>query len=87
MKLFFVTGNPPTSNGDLHVGHLSGPYLGADVFSRYQRLRGNRAVYLSFGDDHQSFVVTTAIRRGMAPEQLVAQATEVNERGQTRLRN
>lgn len=77
MKLFFVTGNPPTSNGDLHVGHLSGPYLGADVFSRYQRLRGNRAVYLSFGDDHQSFVVTTAIRRGMAPEELVAQATEV----------
>lgn len=76
MTLFFITGNPPTSNGDLHVGHLSGPYTGADVLARYQRLRGHQAVYLSFGDDHQSFVVTTAIRRGMQPAELVEQATE-----------
>ena len=32
----FVFSTPPTPNGDLHLGHLSGPYLGADVFVRFQ---------------------------------------------------
>ena len=74
MKSFIVTGNPPTPNGDLHVGHLSGPYLGADVFTRYQRMQGNRVAYLSFSDDHQSFVVTSAIRTGRDPVELLQQA-------------
>lgn len=51
-----VTATPPTPNGDLHVGHLSGPYLAADIHTRYLRLRGVPARYLSATDDHQSYV-------------------------------
>ncbi len=47
-----VTAAPPTPNGDLHLGHLSGPYLSSDFFNRYQRVRG-RESYLACGtDDH-----------------------------------
>jgi methionyl-tRNA synthetase len=40
----FVFSTPPTPNGDLHIGHLSGPYLGADVYTRFQRLNGRRGL-------------------------------------------
>lgn len=36
-KKILVTATPPTTNGDLHLGHLSGPYLGADVYTRAQK--------------------------------------------------
>lgn len=71
-RRFLVTATPPTTNGDLHVGHLSGPYLGADVFSRAQRMLGHTVLYASGGDDHQTYVVTTAERLGLDPVELAA---------------
>lgn len=60
----FVFSTPPTPNGDLHLGHLSGPYLGADAFVRYQRLNGVSAWHLTGSDDFQSYVVECARRSG-----------------------
>ena len=51
---------PPTPNGKLHVGHLSGPYFAADAVRRYLRLRGANAVYCSGADENQSYVPTKA---------------------------
>ncbi|MDH1270469.1 class I tRNA ligase family protein [Rhizobium pusense] len=56
----FVFSTPPTPNGDLHLGHLSGPYLGADVYTRFQRMRGRQAFHLTGSDDFQSYVVAKA---------------------------
>ncbi|BCJ51446.1 hypothetical protein Asp14428_29210 [Actinoplanes sp. NBRC 14428] len=62
----------PTANGDLHLGHLAGPFLAADVHTRYARSRG-REVLLGTGfQDTSTFVVTTAHRRGVGPAELVA---------------
>src|SRR5262249_19173434 len=79
MRSFIVTANPPTPNGDLHVGHLSGPYLSADVFVRYQRMHGCRIAYLCSTDDNQSFVVTSALRKGLRPDELVKQSVKTIE--------
>ena len=57
---FLLTSPPPTTNGDLHLGHLSGPYLHADVFARMKKILGYQALHLSGTDDHQSYVVTKA---------------------------
>lgn len=76
MSAFLVTATPPTPNGDLHVGHLSGPYLAADIFTRYQRMRGNEVIYLCSADDHQSYVMTTASRRAWEPAKLVEHYTQ-----------
>ena len=42
----------PYANGDLHVGHLAGAYLPADVFARYHRLKGNKVLMVSGSDSH-----------------------------------
>ncbi|MBW5421439.1 class I tRNA ligase family protein, partial [Streptomyces sp. BG9H] len=68
----FVFSTPPTPNGDLHLGHLSGPYLGADVYVRYQRLSGNQAWHLTGSDDFQSYVGAVAEREGSTPAEVAA---------------
>jgi len=67
-----VFSTPPTPNGDLHLGHLSGPYLGADVFVRFQRMNGVTAWHLTGSDDFQSYVVECARREGRAPALVAA---------------
>jgi methionyl-tRNA synthetase len=68
----FVFSSPATPNGDLHLGHLSGPYLGADVFVRFQRMNGARAWHIAGSDDFQSWVVGTARREGRGPAETAA---------------
>ncbi|MQA25159.1 MAG: class I tRNA ligase family protein, partial [Micromonosporaceae bacterium] len=68
----FVFSTPPTPNGDLHLGHLSGPYLGADVFVRFQRMRGVTAWHVTGSDDYQSYVVECARREGREPAETAA---------------
>ncbi|MFD1747308.1 class I tRNA ligase family protein [Rhizobium helianthi] len=61
--LIFST--PPTPNGDLHLGHLSGPYLAADVLRRVAARSGRKARHVTGRDDHQTYVETCARREGM----------------------
>ncbi|MGN2413105.1 methionine--tRNA ligase [Pseudomonas syringae] len=57
MTKFIVTITPPTPNGDLHIGHIAGPFLAADVFTRVQRQRGHDCVLVSYSDDYQSYML------------------------------
>lgn len=68
----FVFSTPPTPNGDLHLGHLSGPYLGADAFVRFQRMNGVNAWHLTGSDDYQSYVADRARRDDQAPADTAA---------------
>ncbi|MGI0013495.1 MAG: class I tRNA ligase family protein [Nitrososphaera sp.] len=73
---FIVTATPPTTNGDLHIGHIAGPYLGADVFSRFQRLKGSEVIYVSGADNNQSYVVTTSEKLSRDPVGLCEEFTD-----------
>ena len=64
-----VISAPPTPNGRLHLGHLSGPYLGADVYRRYSHLRGCLSYHLTGSDDYQSYTVDKAQEMGLEIEQ------------------
>lgn len=66
MRKSLVIAPPPTPNGDLHVGHISGPYLRADIYTRYLRMRGVEAYYLTGTDDHQSYVAFKGEQLGMS---------------------
>lgn len=70
-----VTAAPPTPNGDLHVGHLAGPYLGADVHARYLRLRGVDARFVCGSDDNSPWVVAKAAELGTTPEETARRFT------------
>ncbi|MCC7209233.1 MAG: methionine--tRNA ligase [Anaerolineae bacterium] len=60
----------PYANGDLHVGHLAGAYLPADMFARYHRLKGNRVLMVSGSDAHGTPISVEADRRGVSAAEL-----------------
>ncbi len=60
----------PYANGDLHVGHLAGAYLPADIFARYHRLKGNRVLMVSGSDAHGTPITVEADQRGQTPREL-----------------
>ena len=62
----------PTLNGPLHVGHLSGPFLAADIASRAARGRGERVFTLAGVDVHPNFVMSKADNRGVDAHEMVA---------------
>ena len=68
-KRVVVTAAPPTANGDLHLGHLSGPYLAADVLTRYLKLRGVEAHFLCGTDEHFSYVPFAGAKLGLSGRQ------------------
>src|SRR5581483_1590605 len=57
----------PYANGDLHLGHIAGAYLPADIFARYHRLRGDRVLMVSGSDAHGTPVTLQAEAQGIAP--------------------
>jgi methionyl-tRNA synthetase len=69
-----IIGGPPTTNGDMHVGHVAGPYVAADVYSRYLRATERDVLFASGGDDSQTYVFTTAARLGTTPPELAAKS-------------
>lgn len=73
----------PTPNGDLHVGHMAGPYLAADVYARYLRATGLPVTYTTATDDSQTYVLATALRQDTTPARLAAESTVAIERSLT----
>lgn len=62
MAKYIVTIAPPTPNGNLHLGHISGPFLAADIFYRIRKLKGDDAILLCYSDDYQDYVVRKAMQ-------------------------
>ncbi|HIQ01452.1 MAG TPA: methionine--tRNA ligase [Anaerolineales bacterium] len=60
----------PYANGDLHVGHLAGAYLPADIFARYHRLAGNDVLMVSGSDSHGTPITIYADREGITPREV-----------------
>lgn len=67
---YVVTMPPPTPNGGLHVGHLSGPFISADAFSRAARIKGANVFTTCYSDVNQSYVRVTALRQNRDPNDL-----------------
>jgi len=60
----------PYANGPLHLGHMAGCYLPADIFARYHRLKGNRVLMVSGSDMHGTPIMVTAQQEGAKPEEV-----------------
>lgn len=57
----------PYANGPLHLGHIAGAYLGADIFVRFQRMRGNEVLFVSGSDEHGTPITMRADRENTTP--------------------
>ena len=60
----------PYANGTVHLGHIAGAYLTADIFARYNRLIGNDVLMVSGSDSHGTPVTVTADEEGKTPRQV-----------------
>lgn len=60
----------PYANGPLHLGHIAGAYLTADIFARYHRLRGNDVLMVSGSDAHGTPITVTAEEEGLTPREV-----------------
>ncbi|MCB0227395.1 MAG: class I tRNA ligase family protein, partial [Anaerolineae bacterium] len=63
----------PYANGRLHLGRVAGALLPADIFARYQRLRGNRVLMVSGSDGHGTPITIAADQQGISPRTLFEQ--------------
>ncbi len=61
----------PYANGFLHLGHIAGAYLPADIFARYHRLKGNDVLMVSGSDSHGTPITVRAEQEGTTPEAVV----------------
>jgi methionyl-tRNA synthetase len=61
----------PYANGSLHLGHLAGAYLPADVFARYHRIAGSRVLMVSGSDAHGTPITVRADNEGVTPREVV----------------
>ncbi|WP_208026008.1 methionine--tRNA ligase [Amycolatopsis acidicola] len=61
----------PYANGPRHIGHVSGFGVPSDVFSRYQRMIGNRVLMVSGTDEHGTPITVQADNEGLTPQQTV----------------
>ena len=60
----------PYANGPLHLGHVAGAYLPADIFARYHRLKGNEVLMVSGSDQHGTPITIKAEQEGKTPGEI-----------------
>lgn len=71
MKHILIGVSWPYSNGPLHIGHLAGQYIVCDVFSRFQRMLGNKVLMVSGSDMHGTPITVKAEELGISEEKFV----------------
>ena len=70
-KRYLITSALPYANGPLHIGHLAGAYLPADIYVRYLRLMGRDVVYVCGSDEHGAAITVKARKEGITPQEVV----------------
>jgi methionyl-tRNA synthetase len=70
-KRYTITAALPYTNGPVHIGHLAGVYVPADIYARYQRLKGNDVAYICGSDEHGVPITIKAKKEGITPQQVV----------------
>ena len=70
-KRYLVTSALPYANGELHLGHLAGAYLPADIYVRYLRLQGKDVAYICGSDENGAAITLRAKKEGIPPQQII----------------
>ncbi len=78
-RRILVTSALPYANGPIHLGHLV-EYIQTDIWARFQRLRGNRCVYVCADDTHGTAIMIRARREGRSEEEVIAESQREHER-------
>jgi methionyl-tRNA synthetase len=75
-----VTSALPYANGPIHLGHLSGAYLPADIYVRYKRLNGDDVLYICGSDEHGVPITISADKERVSPQVIIDRFHEANKK-------
>ncbi len=79
-RRILVTAALPYANGHLHLGHLAGAYLPADIYVRYQRLRQRDVIFICGSDEHGVPITITADKEKTTPQEIVDRYHTANKK-------
>ena len=68
---YTVTAALPYANGPIHIGHLAGAYIPADIYVRYLRLKGKDVVFICGSDEHGVAISIKAKKEGITPNEVI----------------
>ncbi|MCC5915041.1 MAG: methionine--tRNA ligase [Balneolaceae bacterium] len=79
-RRILVTSALPYANGPIHLGHLAGAYLPADLYTRFQRLKGNDIIHICGSDEHGVPITIAAEKEGITPQEVVDRYHTANKK-------
>ena len=71
MKRYTITAALPYTNGPIHIGHLSGVYIPADIYARYLRLCGREVIFICGSDEHGVAISIKASKETTTPKSII----------------
>jgi methionyl-tRNA synthetase len=79
-KRYTITAALPYANGPLHIGHIAGVYLPADIYARYLRSSGKDIVFICGSDEHGAAITIKAKKEGVTPQEVVDKYHAINKK-------
>ncbi len=79
-KRYTVTSALLYANGPIHLGHISGAYLPADIYVRYLKGKGNDVAFVCGSDEHGAAITLQAKKDGISPQEIVDKYHEINKK-------
>lgn len=70
-KRYTITSALPYANGPIHIGHLAGVYVPADIYARFLRMAGEDVLFIGGSDEHGVPITIKALRQGVTPQEVV----------------
>ena len=79
-KRFTITSALLYANGPIHLGHVAGAYLPADIFARYQKLKGHDVAFICGSDEHGAAITIQAKKDNITPKEIIDKYHEINKK-------
>ena len=76
---YTITAALPYANGALHLGHLAGAYLPADIFARFMRMKGHEVLFVCGSDEHGAAITMRAKKEGVSPQEIIDKFHNINQ--------
>ena len=76
-KRYTITAALPYTNGPIHIGHLAGVYVPADIYARYLRIKGNDVAFICGSDEHGVAISLKAKKEGKSPKEVIDQYDKI----------
>lgn len=80
-----ITAALPYANGELHIGHIAGNILPADIYARYKRKKGEEVIFICGSDEHGVPISISARKKGVSPQEIIDEYHNINKKSLEKL--